>query len=193
MMRKIERENSGKMSAGQELVVAGFAGQSGSAAIAAARRQELLQWFSSEYLDLPALCPEDERLRQPDYWEQFDVTEWEPAGEGGILTAIWNLSGAYETGVSFSLRRIPIRQETVEICERFELNPYRLYSRGCYLLATENGGRLVEALAACQIPAQVIGTVNRGIAREMKIQDDWGFLERPQPDEIRKVIADFCP
>lgn len=193
MMRKIERENSGKMSAGQELVVAGFAGQSGSAAIAAARRQELLRWFSSEYLDLAALRPEDERLRQSDFWEQFDVTEWEPAGEGGILTAIWNLSGAYETGVSFSLRRIPIRQETVEICERFELNPYRLYSRGCYLLAAENGGRLVEALAACQIPAQVIGTVNRGIAREMKIQDDWGFLERPQPDEIRKVIADFCP
>lgn len=193
MMRKIERENSGRMCAGQELVTAGFAGRSGSAAIAAARRQELLQWFSAEYLDKAATGGDDERLRQPGFWEQFDVTEWEPAGEGGILTAIWNLSGAYETGVAFSLRRIPIRQETIEICERFELNPYRLYSAGCYLLAAENGGKLVEALAAQQIPAQVIGTVSRGIAREMKVQDDWGYLERPQPDEIRKVIADFHP
>ncbi len=48
--------------------------------------------------------------------------------EGGILTAIWNLTGAYETGVEFYLRQIPMRQETVEVCERLELNPYRLYS-----------------------------------------------------------------
>lgn len=193
MMRKIERENTGRMRAGQELVVAGFAGHSGSAAIAAMKRQELLQWFSEEYLDMAAVCREEKRLCQPEFWEQLGAAEWEPAGEGGILTAIWNLSGAYETGVAFSLRRIPVRQETIEICERFELNPYRLYSRGCYLLAADNGGQLVEALAAQQIPAQVIGLVKSGIAREMKVQDDWGYLERPQPDEIRKIITDFRP
>lgn len=194
MMRRIKRENSGGLRPGQDLVAAGFAGQAGCAAIAEAERQRLLTWFSAEYLD--SIEPAEDRntakeRRSLGFWAGFGATEWEPAGEGGILAAIWNLSGAYETGVAFSLRRIPVRQETIEICERFELNPYRLYSAGCCLLTAENGGQMVEALAARQIPAQVIGRVNRGISREMKVQDDWGFLERPQPDEIYKVIPDF--
>lgn len=196
MMRKIERENSGGLRAGQDMVVAGFAGLAGSLAIAKAERQQLLQWFSEDYLDTIENIADHEAVdvRRPlDFWEPFGAAECEPAGEGGILKAIWNLSGAYETGVAFSLRRIPVLQETIELCERLELNPYRLYSVGCYLLTADNGGQLVEALAEQQIPAQVIGTVKNGIAREMKVQDDWGFLERPQPDEIRKVIPDFRP
>ena len=193
-MRKIKRENSGKLRAGQDLVVAGTAGLAGSMIIAELKRQELLQWFTTEYLDrLSAAEPvvDSGPKAHLEFWEPFGAMECEPAGEGGILAAIWNLSGAYETGVSFSLRLIPVRQETIEICERFELNPYRLYSDGCYLLAAENGGQMVQTLEENQIPAKVIGKVNRGIAREMKIQDDWGYLERPQPDELRKIIPGF--
>lgn len=72
-----------------------------------------------------------------------------------------------------------------------ELNPYRLYSWGCVLLTADNGGQLVRILAEKHIPAQVIGRVNKGIAREMIVQEGRGFLERPQPDEITKVIPDF--
>lgn len=189
-MRKIERENSGGMHAGQDLVVAGFAGEAGGAVIARAKRQELLQWFSAEYLDAAGKFVETPE-RRLDFWVPFGASECEPAGEGGILAAIWNLSGAYGTGMAFSLRGIPVRQATIEVCERFELNPYRLFSAGCCLLAADNGGQTVQALARSRIPAQVIGKVNHGIAREMKVQDGWGYLERPQPDEIYKVIPDF--
>ena len=139
-----------------------------------------------EIADVAPLCPVS-----PEFWRSCGAAEWEPAGEGGILTAIWNLTGAYETGVKFYLRQIPMRQETVEVCERLELNPYRLYSRGCVLLTADNGGQLVRILAEKHIPAQVIGRVNKGIAREMIVQEGRGFLERPQPDEITKVIPDF--
>ena len=153
-------------------------------------------WFSGEYLDRIGPTEDCGTVKGScglEFWEAFGAAECEPAKEGGILTAIWNLSGAYETGVSFSLRQIPVKQETIEICERFELNPYRLYSAGCYLLAAENGGRMAEELALMQIPARVIGRVDRGIARRMQVQEDWGFLELPQPDEIWKVIPDFQP
>ena len=79
----------------------------------------------------------------------------------------------------------------MEVCERLELNPYRLYSQGCILLTAPNGGQLVRTLAEKNIPAQVIGRVNKGIAREMIVQEGRGFLERPQPDEITKVIPGF--
>ena len=190
MMRKIERENTGLLQAGQDLVVAGYAGLAGTVKLAEAAKEELSRWFSDEYMeeiaDAAPLCPVS-----PEFWRSCGAAEWEPAGEGGILTAIWNLTGAYETGVEFYLRQIPMRQETVEVCERLELNPYRLYSRGCVLLTADNGGKLVRILAEKHIPAQVIGRVNKGIAREMIVQEGRGFLERPQPDEITKVIPDF--
>ena len=190
MMRKIERENTSLLQAGQDLVVAGYAGLAGTVKLAEAAKEELSRWFSDEYMeeiaDAAPLCPVS-----PEFWRSCGAAEWEPAGEGGILTAIWNLTGAYETGVEFYLRQIPMRQETVEVCERLELNPYRLYSRGCVLLTADNGGQLVRILAEKHIPAQVIGRVNKGIAREMIVQEGRGFLERPQPDEITKVIPDF--
>ena len=190
MMRKIERENTGLLQAGQDLVVAGYAGLAGTVKLAEAAKEELSRWFSDEYMeeiaDAAPLCPVS-----PEFWRSCGAAEWEPAGEGGILTAIWNLTGAYETGVEFYLRQIPMRQETVEVCERLELNPYRLYSWGCVLLTADNGGQLVRILAEKHIPAQVIGRVNKGIAREMIVQEGRGFLERPQPDEITKVIPGF--
>lgn len=189
MMRKIERENTGLMRAGQDLAVAGYAGLAGTLALAEAKSRELSPFFSGEYMEKIAGCRTlILEKRNAAFWRGLGASEWEPAGEGGILTAIWNLSGAYETGVEFSLRKIPLRQETVEVCERLELNPYRLYSAGCYLLAADNGGQLVEKLAGEGIFAQVIGRVKDGIAREMIVQDGRGFLERPQPDEMWKVL-----
>lgn len=177
------------MRAGQDLAVAGYAGLAGTLALAEARPQELSLFFSDEYMEKIAGCRTlILEKRDAAFWRGLGASEWEPAGEGGILTAIWNLSGAYETGVEFSLRKIPLRQETVEVCERLELNPYRLYSEGCYLLAADNGGQLVEKLAGEGIFAQVIGRVKDGIAREMIVQDGRGFLERPQPDEMWKVL-----
>ena len=191
MMRKIERENTGLLHAGQDLVVAGYAGLAGTVKLAEAKEEELSRWFSNEYMEAIAGCSRYLLREENGFWRDCGAAEWEPAGDGGILTAIWNLTGAYETGVEFYLRQIPIRQETVEVCERLELNPYRLYSQGCVLLTADNGGQLVRALAAKNISAQVMGRVNKGIAREMIVQEGRGFLERPQPDEITKVIPGF--
>ena len=213
MMRRIERENTGLMKAGQDLVVAGFAGLAGTKVLLEARREQLKQWFSEEYLDMAAaqegvdVCRDEagnRRERQEvaesqdataaygmAFWSEFGAVECEEAGEGGIFTAIWNLSGAYETGVEVSLRQIPIAQATIEVCERLELNPYRLYSRGCYLLAAENGGRMVRRLAEKGILAAVVGSVNRGIAREILNAESRGFLERPQPDELLKLVPEY--
>lgn len=191
MMRRIERENTGLLRAGQDLVVAGYAGQAGTKILLEARREELKRWFSEEYLDMIAENQGAAELPDGNFWSGFGAAESEQAGEGGIFTAIWNLSGAYETGVEFSLRRIPVLQETIEICERLELNPYRLYSKGCYLLAAENGGRLTRRLAEQGIPAAVIGSVSHGIAREVQNAESRGFLERPQKDELLKIIPDY--
>lgn len=50
------------------------------------------------------------------------------------------------------LKKIPIRQETVEICEYFDVNPYGLISSGMMLMASADGNALVLALQEAGIP-----------------------------------------
>lgn len=171
------------MRAGQDLVAAGYAGLAGTSILIKARRQELECRFAADYLTELA------EQWTPAVWDiSVGAAEGEPVGEGGILTAIWHLTGAYRLGAEFSLRRIPIRQGTIEICEIWGLNPYRLYSAGCWLLTADNGGRLVQSLEGQGIAAAVIGSVTPGIARVISDGGERGFLNRPQPDELERVF-----
>ena len=96
------------------------------------------------------------------FFEDPGVTEWEYVEEGGILAALWNLSGAYEQGISFSLLKIPVSQEIIEVCELFDLNPYRLRSGQCVLMVSDHGWDLAERLWEMGAEAAVIGKVERG-------------------------------
>lgn len=177
------------MRPGQDLVAAGYCGLAGTRQIIAARRAELESRYSGSYLDhLETFQEPAESLLPPKDWVSLGVTAWEPSGEGGILTAVWSLSGRYRLGLDFSLRQIPIRQGTIEVCEQFGLNPYRLYSAGCWVLTCDNGGRTTQLLAEQRIASAVIGTVTKGIARIVRFGGEQGYLNRPQPDELEQVI-----
>lgn len=188
-MRRIERENTGTVRPGQDLVVAGYAGLSGTVEAVKNKKEELYQWFSKDYvnhvLETELMIPEGD-LEQ---WKKFGASECEPAGEGGILKALWDLSGAYMTGIRFSLRKIPVKQETIEICERYDMNPYRLFSAGCLLLTADNGGDVVYAFKEQGIHAAVIGKVTGGIKRILDHGESIGYLDRPTEDELQKVLV----
>ena len=180
------------MRPGQDLVVAGYAGLAGSCRIAVERAGELGQWFPASYIDelqksdsvMARLCEMRVPTARQSYWAALGASEWEEAGEGGIYTALWNLSGAYMLGFTVDLRKIPVKQGTIEICERYGLNPYRLLSNGCMVLAADNGGRLADRLAAEGAAAAVIGYVCEGVTREVTYGEVRGFMERPREDEL---------
>ncbi|MFR8164972.1 MAG: AIR synthase [Enterocloster sp.] len=125
-------------------------------------------------------------LDLPQNFEDPGVTEWEYV-RGRHSAALWNISGAYEQGISFSLLKIPVSQEIIEVCELFDLNPYRLRSGHCMLMVSDHGWDLAERLREMGAEAAVIGKVERGIARKMTGLGSTGFLERPQPDEVLKL------
>ena len=56
---------------------------------------------------------------------------------------------------------IPVLKETKLICEHFDLDPLKLISSGCMLIACENGVRLTEELSDNGIKAVIIGEVTR--------------------------------
>ena len=182
------KRRDGEMRPGQDLIMAGYAGLDGACGIARARREELERRFCSAFLKQLAGSPGPSPVIWAGEHLGADITAYEVLGEGGVLAALWNLSGVFNAGIEFDLRRIPIRQATVEICELYGLNPYRLRSGGA---AADNGGRSVRALEAAGIPAAVIGSVIPGTARRMSHGgESAGFLERPQPDEYDKICGD---
>lgn len=188
-MRKIDREPNGRgiFKPGQDLVIAGVIAKAGVKAAMEKRAADLASRFHPAFIDRLEKAVKEELDLPPERMAEFPVTEWEYIEEGGVLAALWNISGAYEQGISFSLLKIPVSQEIIEVCELLDLNPYRLWSGECVLLVTDHGQDLVEKLEEREIRAAVIGKVEHGIARKMTGVGGTGFLERPQPDEIRKL------
>ena len=153
-------KRDGFIKPGQDLVVAGYAGMAGARLIFQKKKEKLEGRFAPSFLR----CLEKEDSYNVKEWlenelKQKDcpVTAWEYAKEGGILTAVWNLSGIFNVGVDIDLRMIPMKQAVVEVCEMFEVNPYRLFSENCVILACDRGGQMVRSLSARGIPAAVIG------------------------------------
>mgnify|MGYP000408765634 FL=1 len=78
------------------------------------------------------------------------------------------------------LRRIPIRQETIEVCERLDVDPYKLEAKGSVLIGTAQGDALVRELEAHGIHAAVIGYADNGNDRLLHSGEITRYLERPR-------------
>lgn len=193
MIRPTNREKLGQMKAGQDLVAAGYIGEIGTAAIAQSRQEELLQWFSEDYYKKFYIKTETHQQLSWEAAKSLGATEFEMTGEGGIFTALWTLSATYHKGIAIDLRMIPIRQSTIELCERYELTPYRLWSGNCAVMVSDNGWRLAERFKELGIEAAVIGQIAAGAAKEIRYGGEIGCMERPRADEIYRVIPDFKP
>lgn len=116
-----------------------------------------------------------------------NVSAMHDVSGGGIFAALWELAECAGVGLAIDLKKIPVRQETVEVCEFFGISPYELLSGGCLLLTTDSGEHLVQALNEAQIPAAVIGKITDNNDRVVINEEEKRFLERPKADEITKI------
>lgn len=184
-----QEKRPGSLKPGQDLIIAGSIGLTGAAFAAREGERAVRERFSPAYtermltLDQDLLsCEEAEEIGR-----ETGASDMEPVGEGGIMNCLWRLLEAYSLGCSIELRSIPIRQETVEVCEVFDLNPYRLHSGGCFLIGADSGFSAVRELRRRGFEAAVIGTVKPGPARRILNGEIETFLDRPKTDEIEKL------
>lgn len=173
---------------GQDILVTKWIGIEGTSIIAKEKEEELLTRFSGSFVETAkgfdqylSVLPEA-RLAG-----EFGVSAMHDVTEGGIYGALWELAEASGIGLEIDLKSIPIRQETVEICEYFGLNPYYLISSGCMLMAADRGHDLARELVRAGIPASVIGKAAEGKARRILNGEEETFLERPRTDELYKI------
>lgn len=189
-MKRSELIKTAGAKPGQEIVMSKWAGLEGTAIIAKAKEEELLSRYSASFIDgakrmidFISVLPDSRIARKVGVTSMHDVTE------GGIFGALWEIGYAAGVGLEVDLKKILIKQETVEICEFFNINPYKLISSGCMLMVTDKANLLVESLLAEGIPAAVIGRITEGSDRIICNGDEIRYLEPPKSDELYKVLA----
>ena len=173
----------------QDVVMTKWLGLEGTAAITDRKMRELLTRYPAGLLEEAAgfekylsVIPEAVTAAKS------GVSAMQVVREGGIFGALWELAEASDVGLVIDLKKIPVKQETIEVCEFFDANPYKLLSGGSLLLTTAKGMELVDLLREQGIAATVIGKTIEGNDRILMNEDEKRFLEPAREDEIYKVL-----
>lgn len=78
-------------------------------------------------------------------------------GKQGIFGALYKMGQTLRMGMKIMLKAVPVRQFTIELADRYDLNPYLISSLGCILAASADGAHLVSLLNEAGYPACLIG------------------------------------
>lgn len=174
---------------GEDLVITKWIGLEGTSIIAKEKEAELLARYPADLVETAKAF--DQYLSvQPEaaVAVRFGVSAMHDVTEGGIFGALWEMAESSGVGLEVDLRKIPVRQETIEVCELFGINPYELISSGSMLMAAPDGGGLVRELEKAGIHAVVVGRATSGNDRVLLNGEERRFLEPPKTDELYKVV-----
>ncbi len=177
-----------KMPEALPVILTNTVGLAGARRITAVRRQELARRFPPAFLQLLQPAEEDRAERQMEVIREIPAAVF-PLGRGGILTGLWTLTRELSCALDVDLNAIPIRQETIEICEYFGIDPCLLFSEGCLLIVTQKERVLLSALQNAGIPAAVIGTVSEGADCILTCDGRTRYLSRPEKDPLETIIG----
>ncbi len=174
---------------GMDIIITKWIGIEGTSILAKEKEEELLTRFAPSFLkqakefdQMLSVLPEAMIAREHAVAAMHDVTE------GGIFGALWEMAEASGVGLEIDLKKIPVRQETIELCEFFDVNPYELISSGCMLMAAADGNTIVRELEKAGIHAVVAGKATAGNDRILYADKECRFLEPPKADELYKII-----
>lgn len=178
------KEAEQKVLPGEKIIIAGYAGESGACAIAEKKKEILLRRFSPRYLDMSFLRQDLALIQEA----QRILTEMGctvvPAGNGGVFAALFTLSKRFSIGFTVELKRIPIRQQTIEIMNVLGGNPYELYAKGVLIACTADDGPVLRALKAAGVPCGVCGYTQKGVKKILLRGEEERYLERPKKNFV---------
>lgn len=174
---------------GMDIIVTKWVGLEGTSILAKEKEAELLIRYPRSLIEeakgfdaFLSVLPEARIAVKNGAVAMHDITE------GGVFGALWELAQSAGVGIEVDLKKIPIRQGTVEVCEFFDLNPYCLISSGAMLIVAENGYDCAKAIEEAGIPAVVIGKTTDNNDKAVLNEGEKRFLEAPKPDELYKVL-----
>lgn len=178
----------GNAPAGKSIVMAGYAALEATAVLIAEKQEVLSKRLAAGYLAQGFKKTCETAMRQAARIAADAGAVVKVAGEGGVFGALWELGEYFDCGMDITLREIMLLQETIEVCEVLDVNPYLLTSGGCILAVTEDAQALLARYQEAGIAAAEIGTLKEG--RDRVIHNEWEerFLEPFRAEELYRVL-----
>lgn len=178
-----------RVTPGMDIILTKWVGLEGTAMLAIEKSDELCERYSAPFVDkakafIDYLSIESEAAVAT----KSGAVAMHDVSEGGVFAALWELAESSGVGLDIDLKKIPIRQETVEICEFFDINPYKLLGGGALLIAAEDGNNMVREIEAAGGMATIIGVTTDSNDRVLIQGEERRFLETAQTDELYSVI-----
>ena len=186
----VQNADNPKTYLGLDIVMTKTCGLGGTALLAGHFTDELATRYPRRFIERAAELLSETEKNEEGYFSVADGAAYvHAAAEGGVFGALWELAEYAQCGLEIDLPAIPILQETVEICEYFDVNPYQLRTEGVFLVLSEHGNRLCESLDEKGIPAAVIGKTVLGLDRAVRNGEEVRFLEPNRVEEYERVMA----
>lgn len=176
---------------GQDIVLCGYVGLEGMLRILDERHAELSKRFAPTFINQAMSLHSSLLVLEAIYAaKNAGAAVMHQIGSGGILGGLWELAQASGIGLEAELGKMSIRQETIEICEYYRLNPYQMTSEGAILMTARDGSKLVKALREAGAQAVKLGIVTDKNARIIKGCQEDRHLEKPGEDELMRWWAE---
>ena len=174
--------------AGAKIIMTKWCGLCGTALLAEHYKEALCTRYTKSFIEkAEPFFDKISVLKEAELAKEAGVLFMHAAAEGGIFGALWELAEQIGCGMDIDIRKIPIKQETVEICEYFDCNPYQLRSEGSLLLVSRQAEQLCAVLQNAGIPAAVIGQLKEGNDRRLLNEDEVRFLEPNRVEEYERI------
>lgn len=178
---------AGKISG--DVVIAGYVAGLGTSVMADVKYAELKKVFAEPFIKEASDIKNNlavGKITQTAFSQGADYAY--AFSEGGIFAGLWEMTEKLKSGMSIEIKKIPIRQDTIELSEVLQLNPYLLDSTGAVMIVAKNGQALSEKLNAEGIDAAFVGSLNEGNDRVLLNDGEVRYIDRPQSDEIYRLL-----
>lgn len=176
---------------GQDILLTKYVGLAGTAILSKMEQSKLEERLPSYIVENGiSLEKEISVLPESRIAMEVGVTGMHDVSRGGIFSALWELAEKGNVGIEVDLKKIPVRQETIEICEVLGVNPYELYGAGSLLIVTDKGNQLLYELEKQQIPAAIIGKITEENGKVILNGEEVRFLDRPKNDAIEPWLRE---
>ena len=177
--------------AGMDIIMTKWAGVAGTAILAEKEQQKLENRLPSYIVengkDLRgdiSVLPESRTAMMVGAQGMHDISR------GGVFSALWELAERGNIGIEVDLKKIPMRQETIEICEVLGVNPYELYGAGSLLVVSDKGNEILHELEKLEIPATIIGKITEDNGKVLLNGEEVRYLDRPKNDSIEPWLRE---
>ena len=181
-----------KMVPGDKVIISGNAGHFGATLLALDKPRQMRTKFADDFIKKSIMSPAEYSIEsKAKAFIEGGAVYMHDVSFGGIYRTLSEVAEHSNLGIDIIHENVPIRQDTIEICEFWGINPYMLVGTGALVAVCHEKDltKMEETLKKKKIDYKIAGTLTK--SAERVIHSEKGEMNRSlnlyDSDELYKV------